>query len=214
MEITAPQARVLCFLRRFLRDNGFMASRGDLKRGLKLAGQSNADLFLKRIERRGWLRLNAGVNRGVHLLRERVPLYEPEDFRTTTVLVRGRDETAREPDWIDCEHLWRLFGTMPDLCLRIRGDAMELAGLTDGGLVAIRLASDGDDRAPPTDGDVVAARAGEYVVLRRFHRVNETTAELRPESTNPEHRVLCVGAEANDAEIIGVVTGRMLAGGG
>ena len=64
--------------------------------------------------------------------------------------VRDRDETAHEPDWIDCEQLWRLFGAMPDLCLRVGGDAMELAGLTDGGIVAIGVASDGDDRAPPT----------------------------------------------------------------
>ena len=209
VELTRAQAAVLIFVRDWLKKNGFHVSRTDLREGLSIASQSGADGFLQRLARRGWLKVAPRIERGICLLREGAPIYEPEDFRTTTVQVTDRDETAREPDWIDCDALWELCGGMPDLCLRIRGDAMERAGLTDGGIVAIRLVSD----ARVGDGDVVAARSRDDVVLRRFHRVNDTTAELHPETANPEHEVLRSGAEST-TKIIGVVVGRMLAGAG
>ena len=211
VELTAPQAEALSFARNFLKANGFSVSRGDLKKGLKLSSDGNAHRYLKRIERRGWLKVAKGIDRGVRLTREGAPLYEPEDFRTTTTTqVRGRDESAREPEWIDSEQLWRLFGTIPDLCLRIRGDAMERSGLSDGGIVALSLLSD----APVGDGDVVAARVGGDVVLRRYHRINDRTAELRAESRSRRHATIRCVAESEDVEILGVVIGRMLAGGG
>ena len=214
IELTARQSEVLAFVRNFVRTNGYAPSRTDLKMALNSVSQASADGLLQRIARRGWLTLSPRLERAIVLTREGAPLYEPGDFSTTTTQVRNRDERAREPDWIDCEQLWRLFGAMPDLCLRIRSDAMECAGLSDGGIVALRLVNHGEEHAPIADGDVVAARVRDDVVLRRYHRIDDRTAELRPESTSPEHQVLCVDAESNAVEILGVVIGRMLAGAG
>ena len=213
VEVTSVQEKVLVFLRQYSKEHGFSASRPDMKKNFGLSSQANAHRCLERIQRRGWLAIAPGIGRGLRLLREGAPLYEPEDFRTTTTQVSGRDDTAREPDWIDCDYFRELCGGMPDFCLRVRGDAMNRAGLTESAIVAIKLT--GEDDTPIADGDVVAARIDGDVVLRRYHVVDETTAELRPESTNPEHQVLCVGAASNAVEIIiGVVTGRMLAGAG
>ena len=103
-------------------------------------------------------------------------------------------ERPTEPEWIDCEQLWQIFGGTPDLCLHIRGDAMNRAGLADGGIVALRLARDdqGEDEDPPADADIVAARVSNEVMLRRFHRIDQRTAELRAQSTSRRHKVIRV----------------------
>ena len=211
VEVTTAQAKVLQFIREYKKTNGFAASRPEMTQALNLASPGNAHRYLQRLERRGWLTVAKGIDRGVHLAREGVPLYEPEDFRTTTVQVRDRDESAREPDWIDCDALWELCGGIPDLCLRVRGNAMERAGITEGGIVAIKLVSNAEAIA---DGAVVAARAENDVVLRRYRRVSEAKAKLLPETRSAKHQTFFITGESNSAEIIGVVNGRMLTGGG
>ena len=39
--------------------------------------------------------------------------------------------------WIDHDLVWENFGAMPDLCIRMARDAMDRAGITDGGLVGL-----------------------------------------------------------------------------
>ena len=89
---------------------------------------------------------------------------------------------------------------------------MDRAGLTESAIVAIKLT--GEDDTPIADADVVAARIDGDVVLRRYHRIDDRTAELRPESRSPRHATKRIGAESEDVEILGVVIGRMLAGAG
>ena len=211
--LTKRQAEFLAFINDFGKKHGLPPSRSELRAALGLGTHSTVEGYLQRIAAKGWLKLTAGRDRAIRLLRPGAPIYEPEDFRTTTVLAHGRDEDAREPQWIDCELLWQLFGGMPDFCLRIRGDAMNKAGLTDGGIVALKLARDDQGEEPVLDGDVVAARVGDDVVLRRYHRVGDRTLELQPQSTNRHHTAIRVD-KATDVEIIGVVIGRMLPGGG
>ena len=103
---------------------------------------------------------------------------------------------------------------MPDLCLRVRGDAMDDAGLVEGSIVALARKLDAEERAIVADGDIVAGRIAGDVVLRRVHGVDATTWELRAQSTNPDHTSIRLDARSNDVEIIGVVIGRMLPGAG
>ena len=88
------------------------------------------------------------------------------------------------------------------------------AGLTKGGMVALWRAPEGHGTEPAHNGDVVAARVGDDVVLRRYRRVDHTRAELRPESTNRKHSVIKIDRAKDDVEIIGVMIGRIVAGRG
>ena len=149
-----------------------------------------------------------------------MPLYEPDDFRSGSAIWDGGGEQAKEPEWIDNDRVWGIFNVSPDLCLRIRGDAMDKAGLTDGGIVALWRSPEGQNPegqnpegqniGPAQDGDVVAARVGDDVVLRRYRRVDDTRAELHPESTKRRYTVIHIDRE-KDFEIIGVMIGRIVA---
>ena len=212
IELTERQAEVLNTIREFIKLNGFPPTRANIGKPLKLKHQSSVDNHVYALARKGWIEVIPGVERGIKLLREGAPLYEPEDFRRGSDIAYGLDEQRSEPKWIDYEELWDIFEVEPDLCLRIRGDAMNQAGLTEGGIVALARSPEGQNMAPVRDGEVVAARIGENVVLRHYHRIDERTVELRPDSTNPEHKAIRIDTEKEDAEIIGVMIGRMVAG--
>ena len=98
----------------------------------------------------------------------------------------------------------RQFSPQPDYFLTVEGDSMNRLGLTDGSVVAIAT-----DRIPQ-DGDVIVARLGEQVTLKRYKRIDDRHVELRPESTNKKHRPNIVDAEAELLHIEGVMVGALI----
>ena len=212
VELTERQGEVLDAIRSFVKLNGFAPTRADIAKRLDLKHQSSVDNHLYALARKRWIEVKPGVERGIALLREGVPLYEPEDFRRGSAVLDDPAEQVREPEWIDYARLWEIFGVKPDLCLWIRGDAMNGAGLTDGGIVALKRRPQGHGEEPVQDGAVVAARVGDEVVLRCFHQIDEQTVELRPKSTNRNHQVMRIDPTKKNMEIIGVVTDRIVAG--
>ena len=215
IELTHRQGEVLDTIRRFMRNNGFPPTRADIAKRVHLKHQSAVDNHLYALERKGWARVHHGIDRGICLLREGVPLYDPDDFRGVSALRSAKLEQANEPEWIDNDQVWGMFSTTPDLCLRIRGDAMDKTGLTDGGIVALARSAEGEkpkgqDMGQVQDGDVVAARVGDDVVLRRYRRIDDMRGELHPESTKRQYTIIHIDQE-NDFEIIGVMIGRIVA---
>ena len=81
------------------------------------------------------------------------------------------------------------------------------AGFASGDIVAVR-------RQPEArDGDIVLARIGEEVTLKRFERFERIDAkivELQPVSTNPKHEPIRIGPTTEDAEIVGIVVGAIV----
>ena len=162
--------------------------------------------------------------RQVQFQTTKVPLYEPDQLCANTTGQAG----ANEPEWIDfdCEPRLRLFRQVPDLLLWIRGDAMSRAGLADGAIVALARQCDGEGDPILANWDMVAARVGGEVVVRRVRNgINTTTLELRPEitsrrhklwpeSTSRRHKTVRVDTRADDIEIMGVVIGVVLPGPG
>ena len=84
------------------------------------------------------------------------------------------------------------------------GDSMDLAlaGFRSGDVVAVREGGD------PRNGDVVIARIGEEITLKRFYR-NPENVELQPISSNPEHGTIRVDS-LSDFEISGIVVGAII----
>ena len=214
IDLTERQDATLSALRRFVEVHGVAPARSELAAALNLGKNSRVDMLLHALVRKAWIDVLPGIERGIILLREGAPLYEPEDLRRRPADVRLRGERAKEPAWINCKQLWGIFCALPDLCLHIRGDAMNRAGLADGGIVALARKPDEAGNMTITDGDIVAARIETDVVLRRVSAIDATTVELRPESRSRRHKTVRVERETNDVEIIGIVIGRMLAGAG
>ena len=57
------------------------------------------------------------------------------------------------------------------------------------------------------NGDIVLARIGPEVTLKRFARIDAEHVELQPVSTNPEHEPIRIGPTTEATEIVGIVVG-------
>ena len=212
--LTERQIETLDFIRRYIKKASYPPARSEIARALGLKNPSAVGNHLIALEKKGWLKLSLGVERGIKLLREGAPLYEPDALYRGVAGVEGPDDEPYEPQWIDDDHLWKMCGAMPDLCVHIRGDAMDKAGLTDGGIVALKMVRDRKDERAITDGQVVLARIEDQILLRRYHRLDERTVELKPQSSNRRHKAIRISTRSKDVELIGVVIGRMLPGAG
>jgi repressor LexA len=81
---------------------------------------------------------------------------------------------------------------------------MDLVGFRSGDVVAVRKG--GDAR----NGDVVVARIGEEITLKRYGRQNGCgSIELQPVSSDSDHGTIRVDGQ-DDFEISGVVVGAII----
>ena len=89
----------------------------------------------------------------------------------------------------------------PDYLLKVRGDSMDRTGLQVGDIAVIK-------KTPTAEsGQVVVARFGDEVTLKRFVRVDDRNVELRPESYNPTHKVMKLDLMKHILELDGVAVG-------
>ena len=92
----------------------------------------------------------------------------------------------------------------PDLFVRIDGETLDTAGFARGDIVAVRRQPEAND------GDIVLARIGPEVTLKRFQRIDAAHVELQPVSTKPEHEPIPIGPTTHDTEIVGIVVGAIV----
>ena len=152
---------------------------------------------LNALMRNGWVELRPDIRRGIRLMRTELaaiatgPVGEP-------LLAEGRIVRRIHEDVAGC------FSTPPDYFVIVRGDSMDRVGLKDNDLAAIRVAP----AAQP--GQLVVARGGEVVTLRRYEPVDERYVALVPDSTNKQHRPRRVDVSRTRFASDGVVVGAMI----
>jgi repressor LexA len=76
-----------------------------------------------------------------------------------------------------------LFQRTPDYLLKVRGMSMRDAGIMDGDLLAVQISKEAKN------GQIVVARLGEEVTVKRFRRTHDCI-ELLPE--NPDFQTIVV----------------------
>ena len=202
-KLTDRQHEVLEHIRAHLRRWGLPPSRSELAQSLGLAFGSAVNYHLEALERKGWIQLNRGKDRGIQLLREGTPVFDPNELPEvaagTPILADESKAILRVP-----EELSRQIHPQADFYVVVRGDSMSSVGYRTGDIIAIK-------RTPnASDGDVVMARIGTEITLKCFRRPTEDRVELRPCSKNPEHCAIVIDEQTEDWEIVGVVVGAMI----
>ena len=202
-KLTDRQHEVLEHIRAHLRRWGLPPSRSELAQSLGLAFGSAVNYHLEALERKGWIQLNRGKDRGIQLLREGTPVFDPNELPEvaagTPILADESKAILRVP-----EELSRQIHPQADFYVVVRGDSMSSVGYRTGDIIAIK-------RTPnASDGDVVMARIGTEITLKCFRRPTKDRVELRPCSKNPEHCAIVIDEQTEDWEIVGVVVGAMI----
>jgi len=91
-----------------------------------------------------------------------------------------------------------MFSKQPDYLLRVRGMSMKDAGILDGDLLAVARTREA------RNGQIVVARLGDEVTVKRFQRTAQGIA-LLPE--NPDFEPILVGPDHPEFELEGLAVG-------
>ena len=212
-KLTARQQQVLELIESAIERTGAPPTRAEIAAALGFRSANAAEEHLQALARKGVIELVGGTSRGIrlqsdtlrslHRLRTKqfaLPLPSLQQLMLPLVgrVAAGSPILAQEH--IDQTYSVEagLFARRPDFLLKVRGMSMRDAGILDGDLLAVQRAKDAKN------GQIVVARLGDDVTVKRFRRVRGTI-ELIPE--NPDFETLVVGPDSGDFELEGLAVG-------
>ena len=195
------QRQTLDFIRSYTDQYGVAPSRPEIAEALGLRHVSTVDAHLTGLMRKGWVALKQGSPRYIRLLREDLPVVPLGRIAAGEPILAESRVMAHIPRTVAA-----MFTPRPDYFLTVQGDSMNKLGLTTGTIVGIRSTPEAENN------DIVVARLGDEVTLKRFVREDERTVTLKPESTNRNHKPITVNLETDDFAVDGVYVGALIGG--
>lgn len=194
IKLTARQKEVLELIKRNIEDTGFPPTRAEIAEELGFRSANAAEEHLKALARKGAIEMVAGASRGIRL---------PESESGIPIVGRvaaGNPILAEENIEEYCDISSSFFKPHADYLLRVRGMSMKDIGILDGDLLAVHKTDQ------VRNGQVVVARIGEDVTVKRFKREgNRSTVQLLPE--NPDFDVIEVDLRDQNFVIEGLSVG-------
>jgi repressor LexA len=193
IDLTEKQARVLARITQWIRDQGYPPTFQELAQELRLT-EKNARDYVLILERKGYLRRQPNVARGITLLQQ------PPSESLLEIPLIGR-VMAGKPVEVFENHEQIL---VPPMLLRagthfvmeVRGDSMIDDGIREGDLVIVQ------QQVAPNNGDTVVAVVHGEATIKRFYR-RGSIVELRPANA----QMTALQVDAQDIEVKGVVAG-------
>lgn len=196
--LTARQAQILELIQRAIFRTGAPPTRVEIATELGFRSPNAAEEHLKALAKKGVIELVSGTSRGIrlrsdalHALNESLARPFPKALRSLAQLALplvGR--VAAGSPILAQEHIDRtyslersLFQQEPDYLLTVRGMSMRDVGIMDGDLLAVKQTKEAKN------GQIVVARLGDEVTVKRFHR-HSHRIELLPE--NPDFKPIVV----------------------
>ena len=202
-DLTRRQRETLDAIRILIRKHGYPPSRRELARALGIGHAQSVSEHVSALQKKGYIDVVPDVNRGIRLLDDAelplVDLISPIGEVAAGHPIPADDRVVSKIPSVVAEQ----FSPRPDYFLTVRGDSMDRMGLHDGDIVGVRATPEAQN------GEIVVARFGDEVTLKRYQRVDARHLELHPESHNPEHQVMRVDLEKYIIHIDGVVVGHI-----
>lgn len=160
MKLTARQTQVLDIIRRYLDETGYPPTRVEIANELGFRSANAAEEHLRALARKGAIEMVPGASRGI-----RLPEAEEEPgIPIVGQVAAGNPILAQEHIEDYCSLAPEFFSPKADYFLRVRGMSMKDIGILDGDLLAVHRTQEA------REGQVVVARVGEEVTVKRFHR--------------------------------------------
>ena len=212
-KLTARQQQILDLVQSAIERTGAPPTRAEIANELGFKSANAAEEHLQALARKGVIELVGGTSRGIRLKSDTLralneargkqfSLPLPSLSQLTLPLVgrvaAGNPILAQE----HVEQTYLLEATMfprrPDYLLKVKGMSMRDAGIIDGDLLAVQKSREA------RNGQIVVARLGDEVTVKRFRRTR-TTIELLPE--NPDFQPIIVPFGDVDFELEGIAVG-------
>jgi repressor LexA len=197
-QLTPRQRQILDLIRRHIRDTGYPPTRAEIAEAFGFRSVNAAVDHLKALARHGVIELQQGASRGIRLL-EKI-----DDASALPVVGRvaaGSPILAEE----HIEEYHRLdpalFRPRADYLLRVRGESMRDAGILDGDLLAVHRIEEA------LNGQIVVARLGEEVTVKRFRRDPDSTHRVQLLAENPAFAPIDIDLRSQELAIEGLGVG-------
>jgi repressor LexA len=210
-KLTARQQQIFELVRNAIESTGSPPTRAEIAAELGFKSANAAEEHLQALARKGVLELVGGTSRGIRLksdtlnavnrARQQFSLPIPAFAQLTLPLI-GR--VAAGAPILAQEHVEQtysvepsLFAKKPDYLLKVKGMSMKDIGIFDGDLLAVQSAKDA------RNGQIVVARVGEEVTVKRFKRGPDGVQLL---AENPDFAPILVN-ESEHFSIEGLAVG-------
>lgn len=190
-ELTARQAEILQFIRQHQETRGLPPTREEIMQAFGFRSPNAAECHLRALARKGVIDMLPGTSRGIRIARSAGLPLVGRVAAGAPILAEQHVEDHFQLDP-------RLFRPHPDYLLRVHGDSMIDAGIHDGDLLAVHRSSE------VRNGQIVVARLGDEVTVKRFQRRGERI-QLLP--ANPRHQAIVVDPEMTSFHIEGIGVG-------
>ena len=191
-KLTARQQQIFELIQTAIRHTGAPPTRAEIASELGFRSPNAAEEHLQALARKGVIELVSGTSRGIRLragnlqsVNDRQTRQFPQTLQNLTQLALpliGR--VAAGSPILALEHIDRtyyfessLFQERPDYLLKVRGMSMRDVGIMDGDLLAVKQGKEAKN------GQIVVARLGEEVTVKRFRR-NKQLIELLSENSD------------------------------
>jgi repressor LexA len=218
-KLTPRQQQIFELIQRVIARTGAPPTRAEIATELGFKSANAAEEHLQALARKGVIELVGGTSRGIRLkagtlrtvneARKKpgglldglsLPLPGLEQLMLPLVgrVAAGHPILAQESIERTYAVEPSMFSKRPDYLLRVKGMSMKDAGILDGDLLAVARAKEA------RNGQIVVARLGDEVTVKRFQRTAQGVA-LLPE--NPDFEPILVGPDHPDFELEGLAVG-------
>jgi repressor LexA len=213
-KLTERQQQILDLVQSAIARTGAPPTRAEIAAELGFRSPNAAEEHLQALARKGVIELVGGTSRGIRLqpdalkklnqMRGKQFMLPLPSLSQLTLPLVGR--VAAGSPILAQEHIDQtyvveasMFSRRPDYLLRVRGMSMRDAGIMDGDLLAVKQTKE------VKNGQIVVARLGDDVTVKRFKRVRNHI-ELLPE--NPDYEPIIVKlSDGEPFEIEGIAVG-------
>lgn len=205
IKLTVRQQEILDLIARSIDQTGFPPTRAEIAAELGFKSVNAAEEHLQALARKGVIEMVPGISRGIRLVQTdvAVPFVARESQLQYSVPLVGR--VAAGSPILAQEHIEKnyqldpaLFSDKPDYLLKVRGLSMRDIGILEGDLIAVKKTE------KARDGQVVVARLGDDVTVKRFKKVGHSIELI---SENPDFAPIKVNKESDNFQIEGLVVG-------
>jgi repressor LexA len=193
-DLTPKQAEILAVIKDNLRQKGYPPSVREIGQAVGLSSSSTVHGYLRKLEKKGFLRRDPTKPRAIELLD-----LEGERVECVNVPLLGR--VAAGLPLLAVENQEDLFplpahftGAGEFFMLKVQGESMIEAGILNGDMVVVRRQHDANN------GDIVVALLEDEATVKRFYKEKDRV-RLQPENITMEP------IYTNDMQVLGKVIG-------
>lgn len=194
-ELTEIQKDILNFLIDRIKGKGIPPTLADVAKHFGYKNRATVQQHLQAIERKGFIRKNPKLSRGIELT------LEDKFFVPKPILgeVAAGNPLTIYPDAIDSIELPTIARMPKDsFLLKVKGDSLKDAYIFSGDIVIV------NPNLEPKNGQFVVAVLDDAAVVKRFYKKKN---EIELVSENPEYKPIVIDKKYASFKIVGLVIG-------